>query len=125
MYLIDSDILIDYLRLHTPAVSFLDALKKGQRSISLLSQFELLKGCSSKIQEVRINRFLKNFIILPVNEKISRLALEIFRTKRWAFGIGIVDSFIAGTAAHHKINLASRNKKHYSHIASLKVEVPY
>ncbi len=125
MHLFDSDILIDYLRLHPPAVAFLDAIKKKERTIALISVFELLKGCANKTQEARINRFLKHFTILPLNEKIAKTALEIYRVKRWAFGIGIVDCFIAATAIVNRTPLVSRNIKHYKGISSLKLETPY
>lgn len=125
MYLFDSDILIDYLRLHPPAVAFLDGLKKKERTIALISVFELLKGCANKMQEARVNDFLRHFKVLPLNEKIAKTALEIYRVKRWAFGIGIVDCFIAATAIVNHVPLVSRNIKHYKGISSVKVETPY
>lgn len=125
MYVIDTDILIDYIRLHAPALNFLDRLSKKERVISIFSQFELLKGCANKEQEVRINRFLKQFVISHLSEKIGKLALGLFRKYRWSFGLGMVDSFIAATAIDHQLQLVTRNTKHYQNIPSLKIHSPY
>lgn len=125
MYLFDSDILIDYIRLYPPAVSFLDSTKKKNRFISLISVFELLKGCANKEQEARLNRFIKHFRILDLSTAISKSALNLYRVKRWSIGIGIADSLIAATGLSHKLTLVTRNLKHYKGIPSLKVRTPY
>lgn len=125
MYVIDSDILIDYLRLYPKAVTFLDELPKKERSLAFISQFELLKGCASKEQEARISRFMKQFNVLPLTESVSKTALSIFRVKHWFIGIGIVDSFIAATALANKCTLVTRNVKHYQGIESLSLHTPY
>lgn len=125
MYVIDSDILIDYLRLYPEAVTFLDELPKKERFLAFISQFELLKGCANKEQEARISRFIKQFKILPLTESVSKTALNLFRVKHWFMGIGIADSFIAATALTNKCTLVTRNLKHYQGIESLKLHTPY
>ena len=125
MYLLDSDILIDYLRLYQPAINFLESLNKKERNISAISEFELLKGCSNKEQEVRINRFLKQFKILHLSEEIEKVALELFRKYRWSSGLGIADSLIAATCIKNKIPIVTRNIKHYEKIQTLSVHQAY
>lgn len=126
MYLFDSDILIDYLRLHKPAIQYLDKLEKRDRNIAFITQFELLKGCNKKSQAQKISSFLKNFQILPLNEAISKKALQIFRDIKWHSSIDIPDTFIAASAlVHGKLTLVTRNIKHYRSIETLKIEKPY
>lgn len=125
MYVIDSDILIDYLRLHDKAINFLDNLNRNERCIAFLTAFELLKGCSNKEQEARINKFIKQFPVLNLNTDISKLALQLFRVHRWTNGLGIADSLIAATAIKHKYQLVTRNIKHYQNIKELKIKTPY
>lgn len=125
MYLIDSDILIDYLRLHEKAIDFLDNLNRKDRAIAHISVFELLKGCTRKTQEDQINRFIKKFQIINMNEKVVKKALELYRVKRWTFGLGIADSFIAAIGILNKCELVTRNTKHYKNISGLKIKTPY
>lgn len=125
MYLFDTDILIDYLRLHKPAIKYLDELNKKDRNIALITQFELLKGCQRKLHEQRIAGFLKNFKILPLSETVSKKALQIYHERRWHSHIDIPDAFIVATALVHKLTLITRNIKHYRDISSLKIEKPY
>ncbi len=125
MVLLDTDILIDYLRLYSPALRLLDSFTKGDRFVSILSQMELLKGCKTKQHEQRILRFIKNFKVFYIDVEISQNAFKIFRDKRWQGNMDIPDSFIAATAKLHDLTLLSRNLKHYRNIPSLKVEKPY
>lgn len=125
MYLIDSDILIDYLRLQEKAIAFLDNLAREDRSIAHISVFELLKGCTKKSQEAQINRFIKKFPVVNIDEKIAKKALEIYRIKRWTIELGIADSFIAATAIVNNQELITRNVKHYKTIEGLKLKTPY
>ncbi len=125
MYVIDSDVLIDAIRFHPPALDFLDGLSKGQRSIAIITQFELLKGCTNKEQEARLNRFLRHFGVLHITSSVEKTAIELFRVKRWSHGIGIADSFIAATALVNKCQLVTRNVKHYRGIQALKLHTPY
>lgn len=125
MYLIDSDILIDYLRLHEKAIDLLNNLNRKDRAIAHISVFELLRGCNKKTQEAQINRFIKKFSVIKLDEKIAKKALEIYRIKRWTIGLGIVDSFIAATGILNKCELITRNVKHYQNIPGLKIKTPY
>ncbi|MBI2634059.1 type II toxin-antitoxin system VapC family toxin [Candidatus Peregrinibacteria bacterium] len=125
MYLFDTDILIDYLRLHKPAILLLDKLKKEERHIAYITQFELIKGCKKKIQEQRIHFFLKHFTILPMDGKLSKKALGLYKVCRWGAHVDIPDTFIAATALIHKLPLFTRNIKHYRNIPDLVFEKPY
>lgn len=125
MYLIDSDILIDYLRLHKPAINFLDGLAEKDRNIALITHFELIKGCQKKLHEFKIGQFLKHFKIIPLSAEVSGKALKIYRTHKWGSNLGIPDAFIAASAVLGKLTLLTRNIKHFKTIPALKVEKPY
>lgn len=125
MNLLDTDILIDYLRSHPPAMEFLENMPKRNRHIAFISQFELLKGCMKKTDEKLIERFLRAFIIIPLLPNVSETALHLYHRKRWKVPMDIPDSFIAATALVKKFTLFSRNIKHYTGIAGLKIQSPY
>lgn len=125
MYLLDSNILIDYLRLHKPAIDFVDGLLEKHRNIALITHFELIKGCEKKIHEFKIGQFLKHFRIIHLSKEISGKALKIYRTCRWGSNLDIPDAFIAASAILNKLTLITRNTKHFKAIPSLKIEKPY
>ncbi len=125
MYLIDSDILIDYLRLHEPAIEFLDGLEKSEMALSFVTKFEVLKGCRKKINENRAFKLLNKFEILPLNEKVSERAFQVYQNLRWRADIGMSDSMIAATAIQNKCVLISRNVKHFDKVPGIKLKKPY
>lgn len=125
MVLIDSDILIDYLRLYPAAQEFLEGLPVKERALAVISQLELLQGCRKKEEEAMIDRFLKHFKIFPITPKISERALRVFREGRWKTQLSIPDSFIAATALSHHLTLVTRNEKHYAWIPGLVLKKPY
>jgi len=125
MYIFDTDILIDYLRLHKPAIQLLDGLQKSERAICFLTPFELLQGCDKKSQSMKVDSFVKNFKILPVTPEISKAALSMFREVKWRSHIDIPDAFVAATAVAGGFTLVTRNLKHYRDIPKLKIEKPY
>lgn len=125
MYLFDTDILVDYLRLHGPALSFLENLTKKDRKVGFISHFELLKGCDRKVQSNKIDTLMKYFEVMPINSSITEAALRMYRERKWHAHIDIPDAFIAATALAHKLTLVTRNLKHYRNIPQLKIKKPY
>lgn len=125
MYLLDTDILVDYLRLHKPAINLIEKLEKSQRHIAFITQFELLAGCNKKSQSQKISSFLKHFQPIEATEKLTKEAFKIYREYRWHAGIEIPDTFVAASAILQKFTLLTRNLKHYRSIPNLKIEKPY
>lgn len=125
MYLFDTDILVDYLRMHEPAMEYLESLSKADRKTAFISRFELLKGCSRKAQANKIGTFFKHFTVLPLTSTVAEDALRIYHDKKWHAHIDIPDAFIAATAIAHKLTLVTRNLKHFKNIPNLKIEKPY
>lgn len=123
--LLDTNILIDYLRLHAPAMRFLESLSQKERTISVITQMELLQGCSRKIDEQRVIRFLNHFKIYPVSNATSDKALIFYQKYHWEAQLDIPDAFIAATAMVHHLSLVTLNMKHYKSIPGLKIRTPY
>lgn len=125
MYLLDTDILVDYLRLHKPAIALIDQLEKAERNIAFISQFELLQGCGKRSQSQKISTFLKHFEVLSFSDKLAKEAFKIYHECRWHAGLEIPDAFIAASAIIKNLTLLTRNLKHYRSIANLKFQKPY
>lgn len=121
--IIDSDIIIDYLRTGRGLmISLLKAQveNKIQISISVVSIYELFVGKSSKKDEEMILEIIKKFKTIFLDNKIAKLAGELTRDNKLESS-GPFDVFIAATAILFDSSLATKNKKHFSKIPGLKL----
>ncbi|MDP3150185.1 MAG: type II toxin-antitoxin system VapC family toxin [Ignavibacteria bacterium] len=124
MLLIDSDILIDFIRGYKPAYSFFEKNKRIV-FISILSKFEIIAGAKDQNKIIKLEEFLSNFSVLTLSNEIIESAYEIFKTSFLTNNMSANDALIAATSIYFKFPLVSRNKKHYSKIEKLELIVPY
>lgn len=119
-YLIDTNVIVDYLRKNKRAVSFLNSL--DQVIISLVTAGEIYQGTKNKQELKKIKKLLKFFKILPIGERISQLSLSLLEEYTLPSGLLILDSMIAATAMQDNLTLVTGNFKHFKMIKGLKLE---
>ena len=117
MILVDTDLIIDYLRGDEKSISFIE---NNEISITYLTKLELFAGCSNK-SEIKILDENIDFDILSINDKILEKSLKIYKNHHLKDGIGIIDSIISATAIENNIDFCSKNFKHYKNIEKLKL----
>lgn len=122
--LIDSDILVDIVRKHPPAVAWFATLTARPFTTGF-SAMELISGCVNAIEQRKARRFLAGFDIVWPEEADLRRALDEYVPLRLSVGISVVDSLIAGVAVGRDLPLATFNTKHYKIIAELVTVQPY
>jgi len=110
--LVDTDVLIDHLR----GVRRLSAAGRPL-GISVVSCCELFAG---RDEPERLRRFLWPMVELPIDAAIAELA----GLTRRDTGIATPDALIAATALTHRIPLMTRNRRHFSRVAALRVVAP-
>ncbi len=123
-YLVDSDILIDYLRGQEHARAFLlEANKKTTLWISVISLVEVYSGKETKdFQKLnRVEEFLSNFEIVWLSLNIAKRAGELRRDYQKPFA----DMIIAAGALEYDLRLITRNIKHFDSIKDLESLKPY
>ena len=110
--LLDSDVLVDYLRGLPAAGRFVDGLTVTP-TCSEVTRVEVLRGMRS--QERRVTeRFLATIRWVGVDEEISTLAGDLGRRFRRSHGtIGVADLVIAATATRLRLPLATLNTRHF------------
>lgn len=122
LIIIDTDILIDISHNNDKAVSFLEGLDtRYQLGISLITQMELIVGCRNKQESVILDKFLKRFQIIKLNDAISTLAVELLKQYRLSHGLLIPDALIAATALYLDMDFVSKNQRDYRFIENLKL----
>ncbi len=117
--LVDTSVIIDYLRRRNQAITFIDALP-SRPTVSVASIMELYVGARSRREEVAIEDLLAGSDILPVTLEIARSAGQLMKHFGRAHGLDDLDAIIAATAEHHGLDLATLNVKHFPMFPRLK-----
>lgn len=120
--LLDSDVLIDYLRQRPPAVAYLRALP----AVPLLSAVvvaELFSGVRDGHERQQLEAFIIASQVVPVDERVAIQAGLLRRQYRLSHRPALPDMLIAATALVHNATLVTLNSKHFFMLPS--VVVPY
>ncbi len=120
--LLDTDVLIEYLRGRPKAIEYLEGLT-SDLYLSVISVAELFAGVEGDEEERSLKQFLLAFAILPVTEKVARLGGLYRRDFRSSHGTGLADALIAATAVENGTNLATFNRRHFPMVS--RIAVPY
>jgi hypothetical protein len=117
--LVDTNIVIEFLRGNSTAVAWFDGLDE-RVAISAISLLELYAGARSQRDEQDIIAVRQRLDCLLINQDIGERAGAIMRHYRKSHGIDIPDALIAATAEHHGLRLATLNVKHFPMFPRLK-----
>ncbi len=121
LILVDTDILIDYLRDHDDAVIFLED-NLYCFHISVITVAEIFAGMRDN-EKNKITKLIECFEIFSLTEDIA-IKGGMMRRDFWkSHGVGLADALIAATAFEMKCTMATLNKKHFPMLSD--VFVPY
>lgn len=121
-YLVDTDILIDYLRGYAPAITALEQ-DTHDLYLSVMNVAELYQGTRHEKECQKLASTLSAFIILPMTAEIAVLGGKFSAKYKASHDAGLVDCLIAATAHLHDLTLRTLNSKHYPMLEH--IEVPY
>ncbi|MBL7160632.1 MAG: type II toxin-antitoxin system VapC family toxin [Candidatus Aenigmarchaeota archaeon] len=123
--LIDTDILIDFLRKSEPAKKIIeDVINENIIGlVSVITEAELLSGkeCNKTEKKHLVEELLLLMNKLEVGSAIAKKAGELRRTHNTP----LVDSLIAASAIISNSVLYTRNIRHFQKIKGLKFVAPY
>lgn len=122
MVLIDTDVLIDYLREREEAVSFLNNIV-DEIAISAITVAELYAGVREGTEREKLDTFIKAFEIVLVDGEIAVQGGLYRRDFFRSHGVGLADTLIAASAVSCGATLVTLNKKYFPMLDS--VSVPY
>ena len=114
-FLVDSDILIDYLRGRPAAVRFVTdhADRVIVSAVSVAELYAAVRGQARDAQRVALADFLELFPIVPVTADIAKAGGLYRRDYARSHGIGLADAVIAATAVSSEAVLMTLNVRHY------------
>ena len=120
--LIDTDVLIDYLRGRTEAVKYVESLQETLM-ISAITIAELYAGVREGKERTILDNFLTAFEVIELNKDIALQGGLFRRGYGKSHNTGLADALIAASAEYKKAMLVTLNKKHFPMVS--KLTVPY
>lgn len=113
-YLLDTNILILYLRRHTGYYELLDTLAKDDTLyISAMTRLEVIRGMRDKERKGTFE-LLDSFDNIDITIEIADNAGELIRSWRTkGMVLEDADAIIAATALSHELVLVTTNSKHF------------
>ena len=119
--LIDTDVLIWYLRGNQNAYNLIHSLDNF--AISLVTHIELVQGMRNKKELKILQNTLKNWGVKTIylNEAISARALFYVEEYFLSHSMQLADALIAATATEYGFTLITANDKHYKVINGLDI----
>lgn len=120
--LIDTDVLVDYLRGRNEAVNYIDNLS-ASLFLSVITVAELYAGVRDRKERAQLDSFIGAFGVIPLDYTIAVTGGLYRRDYGKSHGTGLADALIAATAMTRQLILVTLNKKHFPMVKTL--VVPY
>jgi len=120
--IVDTDVLIWYLRGRREAADFLDRFDPVR--LSAVTYMELVQGMRNADELRALRRTLASgrWQMLPITEAISTRAMTYVEEHFLSGSLQMADALIAATCIEHGERLATGNIKHYRLIAELSIQ---
>ncbi len=113
-HLVDTDVCIDFLKGKEYTKELFDKLLEGKVFISVLSIYELFKGAYTLKQRETVEKFLKVFTKIDIDENISKIGSEFYtKYRKKGITLGDIDCLIMATAKMYNLKIVTRNVKHF------------
>ena len=123
--LLDTDIVVDVLRQHPPAVQWL--VNQAAQAVALpgFVALAVLQGCRNLADQRRAELMLNQFILRWPTQADCQRAYHDYAVFHLSHGIDLLDALIGHVAVGLNEALATFNVRHYSVIAGLQIVQPY
>jgi tRNA(fMet)-specific endonuclease VapC len=125
---IDTDILIDFLRNRQESVEFVTQLEKKKTILSstAINAFELYYGAHKSTQSAQTlqatKKLLDRLVLFPLTPRSAERAGHIFAELELKGNpIGLRDTFIAAIALTRRCSIATKNTVHFKKVKNLTV----
>ncbi|WP_411728631.1 type II toxin-antitoxin system VapC family toxin [Methyloglobulus sp.] len=120
--LINTDVLIDYLRGLEDAKNFIASLPE-QAYISAITVAELHVGVRNGKERAALTEFLDTLDTIALDAELAAEGGLLRRDYGKSHGVGLNDALIAATVLKNRLQLVTLNGKHYPMVKN--VLVPY
>ncbi len=119
MILLDTDILVDFLRGYSKAVSYVKA-HTDRLILSSIVVAELYAGIRDNTELIELDELVSLFTVVPVTPDLAKAGGLYKRDYKKSHGIGLADAIMAATAESQDAELKTLNIKHYPMLKGVK-----
>jgi len=116
--LVDTDVLVDFLRGHSKAVTFIRT-RAARIILSSIVVAELYTGVKGDAEQEALEDFVSLFRVVPVDSAIAKIGGLYKRNYSKSHGVGLADAILAATAEAEDAELKTLNVKHYPMLQGL------
>ena len=120
-YLLDTCILIDYLRGEPSVYDLLVKDKKIKSSMSTVTMMELIIGALNKREVNYIQKAFKTIDIIYIDENISKIAEDLIIKYSKSHNLQIDDALIAATSISMNVELITYNISDFRYIPNIQL----
>jgi predicted nucleic acid-binding protein len=120
-YLLDTCILIDFLRGNKSIYDTLVNNDDINLSMSTITMMELIVGAFNKKEVLYIQKAFSKINIIYINEDISKLGHELLLNYNKSHNLLIDDALIAATSLITGLELMTYNKADFQYIPNIKL----
>jgi predicted nucleic acid-binding protein len=117
--LLDTDVLVDFLRGHGKAVAFVNA-NAARILLSSIVVAELYAGVRGDAEEAALGDLISLFRVVPVGAEIAKAGGLYKRDYGKSHGVGLADAILAATSEVENAELKTLNTKHYPMLKGLR-----
>lgn len=117
--LVDTDVLVDFLRGYNKAVAFVNEFS-SRIILSPLVVAELYARAKGDEELAVLEKFVSIFRVVPLTVEIAKSGGIYKRDFGKSHGVGLADAILAATADAERAKLKTLNVKHYPMIRGLK-----
>ncbi len=117
--LLDTDVLVDFLRGHKKAVAFVK-VHSAQIILSSIVVAELYAGVKGDAEQAALEDFVSLFRVVPVSAEIAKAGGLYKRDYGRSYGVGLADAILAATAEAENAELKTLNTKHFSMLKGIR-----
>ena len=118
-YLLDTDVLVEFLRGHKKAVAFVKTCS-ARIILSSIVVAELYAGVKGDAEKAALEDFVSLFRVIPVSAEIAKTGGLYKRDYGKSHGVGLADAILAATAEAEGAELKTLNRKHYPMLKGLR-----
>ncbi len=126
MLLVDTNIVSFEFRGDSRLEPYRKRMENQAQAVAFMTLAEVYKwplerGFSEE-RSRQLDKHLKNYVVLPVDERLARIWAEMqVAMRRAGRGISHEDAWIAATALRHDLPLVTHNRKHFEHVPGLTI----
>lgn len=110
-FIVDTDVLIDFLRGYAPAVDWMRECR-NRPMVSVISVAELRAGMRAG-EKSALETLVGALVVIHVDEQIAARAGDLRREFGPSHGTGLADALIAASAIMNEARLVTLNVRHY------------